>query len=818
MVYSALDVIQAGPSLYALPPVGVGIATAVLGIAVLIRERASRASLSYALLSLVVTAWLTSYFGIYSAPNATTAIGWIKAENVAICFLPSVVFLFTLSIVQRLDAFKVWVWVAFGVSALLAFGNVTTDLLVAGTYQYPWGFYAKYGPLGVPLIGFFYLLMLGSLGLYWNAYNTTRDVIYRKRFKAFLVAFAVSYIASIDYLPAYGINVYPFGYLPVFAFLLVAARTISRYQLVDLTPAFAASQILETMQGATLLIDSDGHIRLANRAACEMLEQAESKLIGQPIQTIVNASGPVNLSLSAIVSQQHLRNQEMKWQTHTGRSFDVSVSASILRDREGNPAAFVCVATDISELKQAEEQERQLAITTATAEEKKKQVVELNREIEERKRVEKTLKKLTQQLETSNARLEDLVMRDPLTELLNRRGLQQALSKEINLKRPTQAGLVAILLSLDDFKKINNELGHMAGDITLKEIGKKLSTFAAEGNCIARVGGDAFMILLPNTKLPEGKQIAEKIRLGISSTPVSVASRGPIHVTASVGVVEVTEQVASVDELLSQTHPALLKSKQLGKNRVSERNGENGNNGHHLEEALDTLRKGQGFLAYVQPIMRLSDEQAVGYEFLSRSSIETFRNPDDFFRISQEANMLTWVDHLCLKTCVDASHKMPEQARWHLNLFPSTMIGIPVQHILDEFPEGVTRGSFCVEISEQQIIGNPSYLAEPVAALRQAGILIAIDDVGFGQSCLESLVLLNPDIIKIDKKLVFNVSQDSDRANSLRRLLRVAESLHAEVVAEGIERREDLEFLKDVGVHYGQGYLWGRPQEAALAQ
>ncbi len=180
--------------------------------------------------------------------------------------------------------------------------------------------------------------------------------------------------------------------------------------------------------------------------------------------------------------------------------------------------------------------------------------------------------------------------------------------------------------------------------------------------------------------------------------------------------------------------------------------------------------------------------------------------------------MLTWVDHLCLKTCVDASHKMPEQARWHLNLFPSTMIGIPVQHILDEFPEGVTRGSFCVEISEQQIIGNPSYLAEPVAALRQAGILIAIDDVGFGQSCLESLVLLNPDIIKIDKKLVFNVSQDSDRANSLRRLLRVAESLHAEVVAEGIERREDLEFLKDVGVHYGQGYLWGRPQEAALAQ
>ena len=116
-----------------------------------------------------------------------------------------------------------------------------------------------------------------------------------------------------------------------------------------------------------------------------------------------------------------------------------------------------------------------------------------------------------------------------------------------------------------------------------------------------------------------------------------------------------------------------------------------------------------------------------------------------------------------------------------------------------------------MEISEQQIIGDPSYLLEPVHALRDAGVMIAIDDVGFGNSCLESLVLLEPEIIKIDKRCIIGSSGNRARTESLRRYVSLAHTLHSEVVAEGVETRQELAVLRDLKVRYAQGFLWGKP-------
>jgi EAL domain-containing protein (putative c-di-GMP-specific phosphodiesterase class I) len=185
--------------------------------------------------------------------------------------------------------------------------------------------------------------------------------------------------------------------------------------------------------------------------------------------------------------------------------------------------------------------------------------------------------------------------------------------------------------------------------------------------------------------------------------------------------------------------------------------------------------------------------------------------PEDFFRLCMEENILTLVDHRCFKNCVAASLSLPKGIRRHLNLFPSTILDIPPQHLIGSLPDDDTRKDYCIEISEKQIIGDPSYLKETVEVFRNAGLLVAIDDVGYGRSCLESAVLLEPDVIKIDKTFVTGVSKDQSRLRSLKRLLNVAASLGAEVVAEGIEYREDLEALKDLGVKSGQGYLWGMP-------
>ena len=135
----------------------------------------------------------------------------------------------------------------------------------------------------------------------------------------------------------------------------------------------------------------------------------------------------------------------------------------------------------------------------------------------------------------------------------------------------------------------------------------------------------------------------------------------------------------------------------------------------------------------------------------------------------------------------------------------------PAQHFLEALKARENNLKYCIEISEQQIIGEPSYLARTVKAFKDHGVQIAIDDVGFGRSCLESLVLLEPDIVKIDKKWVMGIKEDDTRRRSLQRILKVSSVLGCEVVAEGIETPDELEVLKDLGVLYGQGYLFGHP-------
>jgi EAL domain-containing protein (putative c-di-GMP-specific phosphodiesterase class I) len=127
------------------------------------------------------------------------------------------------------------------------------------------------------------------------------------------------------------------------------------------------------------------------------------------------------------------------------------------------------------------------------------------------------------------------------------------------------------------------------------------------------------------------------------------------------------------------------------------------------------------------------------------------------------------------------------------------------------FPANKTDGNYVIEISEQQFIGDPAYLRDHVQALKERGLLVAVDDVGFGRSSLESLIILEPDIVKIDRKYVSGISEEPAKARLLKRLVKVVNSLGAELVAEGIECREELDLLVEMGVPFGQGWLWGKP-------
>lgn len=431
----------------------------------------------------------------------------------------------------------------------------------------------------------------------------------------------------------------------------------------------------------------------------------------------------------------------------------------------------------------------------------------------ERHRSVRDLARVKRELETANRDLERLTLIEPLTELLNRRGLQQALSREVKQLGRTSAQAAVLVVDLDDFKAINAKWGHAVGDVVLKEIGRRLRNSVRGVDYVGRLGGDEFMLLLPETEVAEITRVAERIRLAVA-TGVVQHSGGTVTLTASIAAMLLTPEMPAVDQLLTRAHLLLTRAKADGKNRVVFPTSDFDDTARRLRAQADmcsNLAAGRHVLTLKQPIFRLEDQSPVGWEFLSRYSNGAFELPENFFRLCTERNVLTLVDHACLRAAVNAAMDLPPYARFHLNIFPTTLLAVPPEHLLDLFPRPLPADTFCLEISEQQIVGDPSYLLGAVGALRAAGILIAIDDVGFGSSCLESLVLLEPDVMKIDKRCVIGIDRDVNRIAHLRRYVGIARSLGCEIVAEGIETAGELEVVRSLGIEFGQGFFWGQP-------
>ncbi len=433
----------------------------------------------------------------------------------------------------------------------------------------------------------------------------------------------------------------------------------------------------------------------------------------------------------------------------------------------------------------------------------------------DRHRIKEKLASVTGRLRQTNLRLEKMALLDPLTELYNRRGLEQALRRELQILSREGGKLMVLFLDVDDFKKINDSLGYPVGDILLKQIAQKIRDSVRISDHVARIGGDEFILLLPKTPFKEGLQLAERLRSAISSTRIVISDRESLCITASFGLTTVPTHTASVDDLLAISDPFLRQSKHEGKNRVSHPFSaeiDAASKQSDAEHMTELMRDGHDFFALKQPILRLADQSIVGYEFLSRLRNTDIHMPDEFFRIAIENNILTLVDHHCFRSCISAAAALPPEILRHINLFPATIVDFPVEVLVEKLALTCPAQSYCLEICEQQLLGDPSNLIGPIEAFKRYGISIAVDDVGFGNTCLESLILLEPDVVKLDKKYVRGIAQDAHIEKSLCRTIKIAEDLGAKVIAEGIETQEDLDRLKELGVQYGQGYFLGMPE------
>ena len=432
------------------------------------------------------------------------------------------------------------------------------------------------------------------------------------------------------------------------------------------------------------------------------------------------------------------------------------------------------------------------------------------RDLSKVRHAERAQQQLAESLESTNKELQALITLDPLTQILNRRGLADAVTQEVARAKRHRQPISAILIDCDDFSHINDVVGYGAGDVVLTELAGRLQSCLRAGDHLGRVGGDEFLILLPDAREAECEMIAERARLAAAHPPIVVVE-GELTITISSAVLLLPPELASLDDLLPRAHSVLRHGKAVGKNRVSNEDVDR----EAVQESIEVILKKGNLRAFCQPIVRTpTPGEVTGYEMLIRGPIGAFEKPVDLFRACREQDISIRADLECFRTCIEGAMPLRGTGCFHLNLLPATLLSTPTARLVSMFPEDRRPGEFCIEISEQQLIGQPTYLAEPVRRLKAAGIMVAIDDMGFGRSPIEALVVLDPDIVKIDRSLVAQCDTDLTTQHSCARLVKILHSLEIPAIAEGVETAEELAVLAKLGVEFAQGFHMGRPRSA----
>ncbi len=353
---------------YAVPTALTALLIIGLGLIVFIGERNSRVSLSFLIMTLTAAIWLLSYSLMYCAITATVAAQWARIGQLGVTFIPASVYHFTVGTRQTWPKHRSLVWLSWLISGAFFLIALLTNLFLTGVYPYWWGFYAQYGWLSIPFLGFFFGLMALSLRHYWFEYHSATAGIAKERSKALFIAFCVAYLGSIDYLPTLGVSIYPIGYLALLGFIVLAARAVWLYRLVDITPAFAAEEIINAMTDALLVLDNDGLVRVANRAACQLFDESERGLLGTPIRTLTLSLAPPEATLDRLILTGSLREFATTLPSPTRDGITtVSTSSFAMRDEESRTMAIVCIFHDITMQMKAQQEiqrhtKRQIAL------------------------------------------------------------------------------------------------------------------------------------------------------------------------------------------------------------------------------------------------------------------------------------------------------------------------------------------------------------------------------------------------------------------------------------------------------------------------
>lgn len=539
------------------------------------------------------------------------------------------------------------------------------------------------------------------------------------------------------------------------------------------------SQVFASSLDAIVITDGDNRILSVNQAFTQLTGFDAAEVLGQNPHILSSGRESVEF-YAAMWRDINLKGQwsgEVEDRRKDGSVYPKWLNISVVRNSEGQIVNFVGVFKDISVQKQNEE------------------------------------------------RFIYLANHDTLTNLPNRPLLLDRLRKALALASRTKHLVALLFLDLDNFKWVNDSLGHASGDKLLITVAERLTATVRSSDTVARLGGDEFVVLLlqPRTN-QEIIQIAEKLIEAVAQ-PADLGGQS-FHVTTSIGISVYPHDGGEAATLLKHADTAMYAAKAQGKNQYrffDQAMNKAATERLELERDLRQAVRNNQFVLYYQPKLCLRTNTICGTEALIRWEHPTrgMVPPDQFIPLAEETALIIEIGEWVLReACHQARIWQDTNARIRSIAVNLSAIQIEsdtfvdtAQRILEE--SGITPRAIEFELTESAVLRSPDRSIATLNRLKGLGFQLALDDFGTGYSSLSYLKRLPVDTLKIDRGFVEGIPHDEDDAQIVRMIVALAKSIHMEIVAEGIENQEQYDFLKDLGCDFLQGYLIARPLSVA---
>jgi diguanylate cyclase (GGDEF)-like protein/PAS domain S-box-containing protein len=422
--------------------------------------------------------------------------------------------------------------------------------------------------------------------------------------------------------------------------------------------------------------------------------------------------------------------------------------------------------------------------------------------------------------------LTHLAHHDALTGLINRRRFDQEL--RLVLAQTRRYGFCGAVLwcDIDQFKHINDSLGHSAGDELLVRVAAGLRHQVGDAGLVARMGGDEFAILLAQASAEEAQDLSRKLLEGVQANPVVLRGR-PIRPTASIGIVLFPSHGTTSQELLARADLAMYQAKRDGRNRSILYTDDQDWQGQistelagaeRLREALEH----DDFQVYLQPIYEIACQRVTRFEMLLRLRTDdgVVLSPDAFLPIAERFGMLRDIDRWAVSQAIQliareqrAGHRLQLDVNLSAGALSDPQLQPWIQSQLAHY--AVPPSCLGLEITESTAVTDLPLARKFIEALRLLGCQFAVDDFGVGFSSFHYLKHLPVDLLKIDGSFIQNLPRDPVNQNLVRAMVEMARSLGVRTVAEYVLDGETLDWLRHHGVDFAQGHQIGMPRPAA---